>query len=74
MLFEAGRARARFHAAIPPAADRRALLAPEIMKAIYLRILSKLEKQGFPVFERRIRLGRLEKLIIAIAVWARTLM
>ena len=74
MLFEAGRARARFHAAIPPAADRRALLAPEIMKAIYLRILSKLEKQGFPVFERRIRLGRLEKLIIAFAVWARTLM
>jgi len=69
MVFEAGRARARFHAAIPPSGDRRALLAPQIMKAIYLRILSRLEKQGFPVFERRIRLGRLEKIATALGVW-----
>jgi len=68
MQFEAGRARARFHAAIPPAGDRRALLAPEIMKAIYGRILSRLEKQGFPVFERRIRLGRIEKFATALGV------
>jgi len=73
MRFEAGRARARFHAAIPPAGDRRALLAPEIMKAIYLRILSRLEKDGFPVFARRIRLGRLEKLAAALDVWLRSL-
>ena len=68
MRFEAGRARARFHAAIPPASDRRALLAPEIMKAIYLRIISRLEKQGFPVFARRIRLGRVEKMAVALGV------
>ncbi len=67
MVFEAGRTRARFHAAIPPAGDRRALLAPEIMKAIYLRILSRLEKQGFPVFERRIRIGGIEKLFAAVS-------
>ncbi|MCK9590307.1 MAG: squalene/phytoene synthase family protein [Terrimicrobiaceae bacterium] len=69
MLFEAGRARARFHAAIPPTGDKRALLAPEIMKAIYLRILSRLEKQGFPVFARRIHLGRTEKMATAFGVW-----
>ena len=68
MVFEAGRARARFHAAIPPSGDRRVLLAPEIMKAIYLCILSRLEKQGFPVFERRIRLGRIEKIVTALGV------
>lgn len=68
MRFEAGRARARFHAAIPPAIDKAALLAPEIMKAIYLRILSRLEKQKFPVFQRRIRLGRSEKILTALGV------
>jgi phytoene synthase len=68
MAFEAERARARFHAAIRPLADSRALLAPEIMKAIYLRVLTKLEHQQFPVFVRRIRLGHLEKLVIALLV------
>ena len=71
MAVEAGRARARFHAAIPPLADGRALLAPEIMKAIYLRVLTKLERQRFPVFARRLRLGRLEKLAIAVLVGIR---
>lgn len=68
MQFEAGRARARFHSAIPPAGDSRALLAPELMRAIYLRILSKLEKRGFPVFTERLRLGRLEKTAAALGV------
>jgi len=67
MQFEAGRARGRFYAAIPPAGDRNALAAPEIMKAIYLRILSRLERSGFPVFARRIRLGGIEKLIVAVS-------
>ena len=74
MWFEAGRARSRFHAAIPPSGDRRSLLAPEIMKATYLRILSRLEKQGFPVFERRIRLGRLEQIATALGVCQRSWM
>lgn len=67
MQFEAGRARARFYAAIPPAGDRSALAAPEIMKAIYLRILARLERYGFPVFARRIRLGGIEKLVVAVS-------
>ena len=69
MRFEAGRARSRFHAALPPRVDERALRAPEIMRTLYLRILSKLEKAGFPVFERRIRLGRLEKTLVAVSTF-----
>ncbi|MCX6968623.1 MAG: squalene/phytoene synthase family protein [Verrucomicrobia bacterium] len=67
MQFEAGRARARFHAAIPPAADRGSLAAPEIMKAIYLRILTRLERSGFPVFTQRVRLSGIEKLFAAVS-------
>jgi len=68
LLFEAGRARARFHAALPPASDARALLPAEIMKAIYSAVLSRIEKS------RRggLRLGRLEKLAIALGVCLRT--
>jgi hypothetical protein len=39
------------------------------MRTLYLRILSKLEKAGFPVFERRIRLGRLEKTLVAVSTF-----
>jgi phytoene synthase len=67
LLFEAGRARARFQAALPPASDARALLPAEIMKAIYSAILSRIEKS--PSFGRR--LGRLEKLAIALRVCLR---
>ena len=67
MQFEAGRARARFHASIPPAGDKHALVAPEIMKAIYLRILGRLERNGFPVFACRIRLSGIEKLFVAVS-------
>jgi len=71
MRLEAGRARARFHAAIPPGSDSSALLPAEIMKSLYTTILSRLEKSGFPVFEKRLRLGRLEKLSLALATCLR---
>lgn len=71
MRFEAGRARARFQAAIPPAADSRALLPAEIMKALYATILSRIEKA--PALERRLRLGWIEKLSIALGVCLRNL-
>ena len=71
MRFEAGRARARFHAAIPPAPDARALLPAEIMKSLYSTLLSRLEKMDFPVFKKRLRLGRIEKLAIALATCLR---
>ena len=68
MRFEAGRARSRFAAAIPPEADVHALLSSEIMRALYAKILSRLETTGFPVFQSRVRLGTLEKLAVAVSV------
>lgn len=62
----AARARSRFAAAVPPAPDRRALLPSEIMRSLYLQILTRLEAEEFPVFDRRIRLGRARKIATAL--------
>ncbi len=67
----AGRARTRFAAAVVPAPDARALLAPEIMRALYLKILHRLECRHFPVFQERLRLSRRQKLFTALTVAAR---
>ena len=66
MQFEADRARAFFAEAIAvrPPRDRRALVAAEIMRRIYTRLLRRMERDGFHVFDRRYRLSRLEKLAI----------
>lgn len=64
----AQRARAAFATATPPLRDRRCLLAPRIMKALYQTILQRLERRGFPVWGRPIRLGSAERLVIALGV------
>lgn len=66
MRFEAERARRYYTqavAALPPA-DRRALTAAEIMRGIYGRLLVRMERDGFHVFDRRYSLGRWEKLAV----------
>ena len=64
MRFETARARGCFAqaAAALPSPDRRALLAAEIMRAIYQRLLTRMERDGFHVFTRRYSLSRVEKL------------
>ena len=68
MRFEAARARAFYAEAIAarPPADRRALVAAEIMRGIYGRILERMERGGFRVFDRRYRLNRVEKLAVVV--------
>jgi phytoene synthase len=63
MRFEAERARAFYARAVTarPSADRCALTAAEIMRAIYSRLLKRMERDDFQVFTRRYRLSRLEK-------------
>lgn len=64
MRFEAERARGFYAAAaraLPPR-DRKALVAAEIMHAIYRRLLDRMERDDFHVFGRRYSLGRLRKL------------
>jgi phytoene synthase len=69
--------RARFYytkaaAALPPI-DRRSLLAAEIMGAIYFEILRRIERSGYDVFSRRIRVPRPYRALMAIKLWARAL-
>jgi phytoene synthase len=67
MAFQAGRARARFAAAVPPEQDFRALRPARVMAGVYRAILDKLERGRFPVFTREVRLGRMEKAMAAAA-------
>lgn len=74
MRFEAERARAlsRQAAAALPPPDRRALVAAEIMRAIYQRLLARMERDGFHVFTRRYALNRVEKLATVASVMLRS--
>lgn len=70
--------RARFYyakaASTLPAIDRRSLLAAQIMGAIYLEILRRIERSGYDVFSRRVRVPRPYRALIAMRLWARTLL
>ncbi len=74
--FEAGRARqfyAKAQAALEslPPHDRRALTVAEIMRAVYSRILKRIERPDHQVFGPRARLATSHRLAIAAGVWLR---
>ena len=63
MDFEANRAGNFYrsaHAALP-ATERHNMRAAEIMRSIYERLLRKMQRDGFQIFNKRYRLNRLEK-------------
>ena len=68
MRFEARRARALFAEAVRAFSrdDAKALKPAELMRAIYQRILSRMEADGFRVFEKRYRLSKIEKLLVLL--------
>jgi phytoene synthase len=68
MRFEAARARGLFAEASRalPADDAVALRPAEIMRAIYEKILSRMEADGFRVFQKRYRLSKPEKLFLLL--------
>jgi phytoene synthase len=71
MRYQAARAVRHFDAAtaVRPEADRRALLPAEVMGAIYRRLLRALERERFPVFERRVTVPRLTQLGLTLRAW-----
>jgi len=71
MQFECDRARRAFDAARQnlSAADRRAMIAAEIMAAIYWRLLKLIQARAYNVFGERVRLSRPEKLWTAFSVY-----
>jgi phytoene synthase len=72
MDFESERALAFYRAAESalPHGERGSLVAAEIMRAVYSRLLARMRRDGFRVFDRRYSLSRLEKL----ALIARTML
>ena len=75
-LLAAQAARARDYysraASALPRADRRSMVAAEIMGAIYRGILTRIEAADYDVFSRVIRVPRAERALIAARVWLRT--
>ncbi len=73
LAFECGRARAHYLRARAALADedRRSLAAAEAMRAIYQRLLNRIERQNFDVFQKRITLPRYEKMTLALTAWGR---
>jgi 15-cis-phytoene synthase len=64
-----GRARSRL-----TREDARSLVAAEIMGAIYRDVLRRIERAGYDVFRRPIRVPRPRRALIAASVWAQTMM
>src|SRR6266481_4448346 len=73
MQFEAARAEELYSRALAalPAADLRSMIAAEIMRTVYHRLLRKIRRAGFRVLQKRHRLSRLEKLgcVAKILCW-----
>ena len=75
--FEATRARdyyAKAEAALEslPIEDRRALTVAEIMRAVYSRILDRIERPDHRIFGPRVRLSTSGRLALAAGVWIRS--
>jgi phytoene synthase len=76
LRFECGRAREYYRraGATRPRADARSLVAAEIMGAIYFAILQRIERSGYDVFSRRVRVPRPYRALLALRIWMRTLL
>ncbi len=57
--------------AILPAVDRRTLFPAEMMRAVYHRLLTRIEGRQFRVFGKRIRVSKWSKLSTALSIYAR---
>jgi phytoene synthase len=68
MDFQAERARAFYHEAekLLPPGDKKALIAAEIMRSVYSRLLEKMARDRWQVFDRRYSLHKLTKLWLVL--------
>jgi len=71
VAFECGRAREFYTRAIDarPEADRKRLVAAEIMRAVYFETLRRIERRGYDVFTVRARPPRFVQAAIAFRQW-----
>ena len=75
LRFECDRAHEYYRraAAQLPRVDTRSLVAAEIMGAIYYGILERIEGADYDVFRQRIRVPRPQRALIALRIWAASL-
>jgi phytoene synthase len=68
--FQAERAEELYARAVAalPEADRRSMVAAEIMRTVYYRLLGKMRRDGFHVLRRRYRLSKAAKLACVLKV------
>jgi 15-cis-phytoene synthase len=76
LRFECDRARDYYRRAAVqlPRVDARSLVAAEIMGGIYYGILQRIERAGYDVFSRRIRVPRPQRAMIALRIWLKSLL
>ncbi len=51
--------------------DKRAMFPARAMQHIYHKLLTKLETENFDVFNKKIKVGNIEKVAISLGVWAK---
>ena len=56
-----------------PDEDRRAMVAARIMGGIYHAILKRIERSGYDVFQRKVRVPRPQRAAIAAGIWAKAM-
>jgi phytoene synthase len=73
MRYEANRAKEYFEKAnrVLDISDKPSLFAARAMQHIYFNLLRKLESKNFDVFSENINVGKTEKVVIAVGVWAK---
>jgi phytoene synthase len=74
LRFECARARQHYEraAAVLPPACAQALVAAEVMGAIYFEILQRIEARDYDVFAARVRVPKPVRAAIALGVWTRS--
>lgn len=72
--FQAERAEALYRSAAEhlPKIDRKNMIAAEIMRRVYYRLLQRMKRSGFRVFGKRCALGRWEKAWIVLSTILRS--
>lgn len=75
LKYECDRARSFYDRAEAelPGQDARRLVAARIMAGIYFAILRRIERSGYDVFSRVIRVARPRRALIAASIWAKTM-
>lgn len=71
MQFQTQRAREYYHEAraLLRPDERLTMVAAEIMDAIYYRLLEKIELNGYQVYQQRIRVNTIHKVVTALRIW-----